>query len=91
MGVSVDDPATLDTFKKANNLKQLLLSDVNRTMLRAYGALVTDDKSPIYRRARRAYFIVDRHGVVRYARVQANPFDVLKPEEVLKALRESGA
>jgi hypothetical protein len=29
--------------------------------------------------------------VVRYAKVQDNPLDLLKPEEVLKALRDSGA
>jgi peroxiredoxin len=52
---------------------------------------VTDDKSPIFRYAKRAYFIVDRNGVVRYTKVQANPLDLLDPEEVLKALRESGA
>jgi peroxiredoxin len=60
-------------------------------MLPAYGAMVTDDKSPIYRYAKRAYFVIDRHGVVRYAKVQDNPLDLLKPEEVLKALRDSGA
>jgi hypothetical protein len=42
--------------------------------------MVTDEKSPIYRYAKRAYFILDRNGVVRYARVQANPLDLLKAE-----------
>jgi peroxiredoxin len=60
-------------------------------MLPAYGAMVTDDKSPIYRYAKRAYFILDREGTVRYAKIQDNPLDLLEPDELLKALRESGA
>ena len=45
----------------------------------------------IYRYAKRAYFVIDKNGVVRYVKVQTNPLDLLKAEEVLKALKESGA
>ena len=91
MGVSADHAATLEAFTKQHNVKHLLLSDFRRTMLPAYDAMVTDEKSPIYRYAKRAYFILDREGIVRYVRIQTNPLDVLKAEEVLKALKESGA
>ena len=91
MGVSADHAATLEAFAKQNNVKHLLLSDFRRTMLPAYGALVTEEASPIYRYARRAYFVIDREGVVRYQKIQANALDLLNPEEVLKALKESGA
>ena len=91
MGVSADHAATLEAFVKQNNLKHLLLSDFRRAMLPAYGALVTEEASPIYRYARRAYFVIDREGVVRYQKIQANPLDLLDPQEVLKALKESGA
>jgi len=91
VGVSVDPVANLEDFTKRNKVKHLLLSDASRKMLPAYGVMVTDTKSPMYRLAKRAYFIVDRKGIVRYVRVQANPLDMLKPEEVLKALKESGA
>ena len=91
MGVSVDSPATLETFTRDNKLKHQLLSDSGRKMLSAYGAIVTDKKSPIYRLAKRAYFIVDKKGVVRYLKIQANPLDLLKPEQILKALKDSGA
>jgi peroxiredoxin len=53
--------------------------------------MVTDEKSPIYRYAKRAYFILDREGIVRYAKIQENPLDLLNPDDVLKALKESGA
>ena len=88
VGVSADHPATLDAFTKQHNLKHLLLADFRRQMLPAYGAMETNEQSPIYRYGRRAYFIVDRQGTVRYVKVQANPLDVLKADEVLNALRQ---
>jgi peroxiredoxin len=91
VGVSADHIATLDAYVTANKIKQLLLSDFRRQMLPAYDALVTDDKSPIFRYAKRAYFILDKNGVVRYVKVQTNALDLLKPEEVLQALKDSGA
>ncbi len=91
MGVSADHPKTLDAFTKTNNLKHLVLSDFRRQMLPAYGAMVMDEKSPIYRYAKRAYFVLDKNGVVRWVKVQANPLDLLKAEDVLKAIKESGA
>ncbi len=91
MGVSADHPATLEGFTKANNIKHPLLADFRRQMLPAYGAMVTDEKSPIYRYAKRAYFILDRQGTVRWMKIQANALDLLKPEEVLKALKEAGS
>jgi peroxiredoxin len=66
------------------------MSDFRRQMLPAYDALVTDDKSPIYRYAKRAYFVIDRTGTVRYVKIQDNALDLLDPGEVLKALKESG-
>ena len=92
MGVSADAPGTLVAFAKENNIHHPLLSDFpRRTMLTAYDAVITDPDSPIFRYAKRAYFIVDRQGVLRYMKVQQNPLELLKPEEVLQALKDSGA
>jgi len=88
--VSADHIATLDGWTKQNKINYLLLSDFRRTMLPAYDALVTDEKSPIYRYAKRAYYVIDKNGVVRWIKVEANPLDLLDPAEVLKALKESG-
>ena len=89
MGISADHPATLDAFTKQNGLKHLLLADFRRAMLPAWGAMETNEASPIYRYARRAYFVVDKAGIVRYAKVMPNPLDLLKPEDVLQALKDS--
>jgi peroxiredoxin len=87
VGVSADHAATLDAFKKQNGVKHLLLSDFRRQMLPAWGAMETNEASPIYRYAKRAYFIVDRDGTVRYVKVMQNPLDLLNPDEVLAALK----
>ncbi len=87
MGISADPAAKLEEFTKKNQVKHLLLSDADRKVLPAYGAMVTDQKSPMYRLAKRAYFILDRQGVVRFVKIQANPLDLLKTEDVLKALK----
>ena len=91
MGVSPDHVATLDAFRKSNAPKHLLLSDFRRTMLPAWGALNTDEKSPTFRYSKRAYFILDREGTVKYVKVQENALDLLDPEEILRALKDSGA
>ncbi|OGK97837.1 MAG: hypothetical protein A2W08_15880 [Candidatus Rokubacteria bacterium RBG_16_73_20] len=91
MGVSADHVATLDAFTKQHGLKHRLLSDFRRQMLPAWDALVTDEKSPIFRYAKRAYFVLDREGTVKYAKVMANPLDLLDAAEVVRAVRDSGA
>jgi peroxiredoxin len=91
VGVSADHVATLEAFTKQNGIKHLLLSDFRRQMLPAYAAMVTDEKSPIYRYGKRAYFVIDRTGTIRFVNVQDNPLDLLDPADVLKALKESGA
>ena len=90
MGVSADHVATLDAFRKANSPKHLLLADFRRQMLPAYGAIETNEASPIFRYAKRAYFIIDKTGTVRFVKVNQNALDLLDPDEILKALKDSG-
>jgi len=90
VGVSADHAATLDAFTKQQGTKHLLLSDFRRVMLPGWGAMETNEQSPIFRYAKRAYFVIDRKGVVRYQKIQTNPLDLLNPDEVLKALKDSG-
>jgi peroxiredoxin len=90
VGVSADHAATLDAFSKQNKINYLLLSDFRRTMLPGYDALVTDEKSPIFRYAKRAYYVIDRNGVVRYMKINENALDLLDPAEVLKAVKDAG-
>jgi peroxiredoxin len=87
VGVSADHPDTLRAFVKQTGVRHLLLADFLRQVLPALDALVTDETSPIYRYARRAYFVIDRQGIVRYVKVQENHLDLLNPIEVLQVVR----
>jgi alkyl hydroperoxide reductase subunit AhpC len=40
-------------------------------------------KRPVYRYARRAYFIIDKTGTVKFMKVMDNSLDLLDAEEVL--------
>ena len=91
MGVSTDHHLALAAWQKEQSSKQLLLSDFRRQMLPAYGAMQTDQASPVFRYAKRAYFIVDKTGTIRFVKIMDNPLDLLDPEEVLKAVKASAS
>jgi peroxiredoxin len=87
----VDFASALEAMEKQIGIHHQLLSDQRRQMLPAYGAMVTDEKSPIFRYAKRAYFVIDREGTVRFVKIMDNPLDLLEPDAILKAVRDSGA
>lgn len=89
--MSGDAWQALAAWRTQINIKHAHLSDFRRQMLPAYGAMVTDDKHPLYRYPKRAYFIIDRTGTVRFVKVQDNALDLLEPQEVLAALKALGA
>ena len=60
-------------------------------MLPAYGAMETNEQSPIYRYAKRAYFFIDKTGTIRFVKVMDNPLDLLNPEEVLKTVKDTAS
>jgi len=94
VGVSTDPGPSLAAWQKQNNAggKQILLSDFpRRQMLTAYGALETNEQSPVFRYAKRAYFIIDKTGTVKYIKVMDNPLNLLSADEVLQALKDSKA
>ncbi len=65
--VSVDSDATLKEFRAKYGLRTEMLSDFRRTASRAYGVLLED-----FFFANRAYFLIDREGIVRWAHVEEN-------------------
>ncbi len=96
VGVSTDPAPSLAAWQKENNAggKQILLSDFprpRRQMLTAYGALETNEQSPVYRYAKRAYYIIDKTGTVKYVKIMDSPLGLLSADEVLTALKGSGA
>jgi alkyl hydroperoxide reductase subunit AhpC len=59
--VSGDSPFCHTAFAKAQPLPFPLLSDVHRTVIRAYGVL-DEDRNVAYR----STFVIDREGVLRW-------------------------
>lgn len=66
--ISTDSFFTLREFKKSNNLNFLFLSDYNKEASAKYGALY-DDYFGMKGVTKRAAFIIDADGVIKYAEV----------------------
>lgn len=74
-GISVDSFFVLKEFKKARELNFTLLSDFNRDVSEAYDAL-HDDFFGMKGVSKRAAFLIDTEGIIRYAEVLENPSDL---------------
>jgi peroxiredoxin len=64
--ISVDSVPTLKEYKAKYTLRQELLSDFKRDVSRRYGTLLDDRFF-----SRRAYFLVDKQGRLRWSHVEA--------------------
>jgi peroxiredoxin len=64
--VSVDAVPSLKAFKEKERMSLDLLSDFHRTASRAYGVLLEDKNL-----SQRAYFLVDKQGLLRWSHVEA--------------------
>ncbi len=88
LGVSVDLGRANKAFAGAHSLSFPLLSDTKRVTAEAYGVLYNDPKnSVLFRRAKRSWFVIDKEGIIRYAKT-TGPREFDKNDEVLKVLSE---
>jgi peroxiredoxin len=67
-GISVDSPFAQKAWKEKEQLNFALLSDFNRQAVKAYGAQY-DSLIGLQGVAKRAAFVIDKQGKVRYAEV----------------------
>lgn len=72
VGISVDSPFTLNKFKEDQNLNFPLLSDFNKEVSQAYGSLYDTFVLGLKGVSKRAAFVIDGTGTVRYAEVLEN-------------------
>jgi len=68
IGVSTDTFFALKAWADAQRFSFPLLSDFNKTVINAYG-VVNPDMIGLMNIAKRAVFVIDRHGVVRHREV----------------------
>ncbi len=84
VGISVDSVFANKAFKEQNKLDFPLLSDPTRSVIPLYGGLHNDFGGLSgYTAAKRAAFVVDERGLVKYAWISENP-GVEPPYEDLK-------
>ena len=74
-GISVDSFFTLKVFKEQNNINFSLLSDFNKEVSEAYGALY-DTFFDMKGVSKRSAFLIDENGTVAYAEVLGNAGDL---------------
>jgi peroxiredoxin len=72
LAISVDLPFTLNKFKEEQGFQFPLLSDFNKEVSRAYGAIYEEWILGFKGVAQRSAFVVDREGKIRYAEVLEN-------------------
>jgi glutaredoxin-dependent peroxiredoxin len=76
-GLSVDSLHVLHKFKAEQALNFPLLSDFNKDVSAAYGALYDTFPAFEYRGvSKRAAFVIDTNGIIQYAEICASPGDL---------------
>lgn len=85
VGISTDSPFVLDEFRKVNDLQFSLLSDHDADVSETFGVKYDSDFTPMKldRISKRAAFVIDGDGIVRYAEITENAgvqpdFDAIK-------------
>jgi peroxiredoxin len=76
--ISVDSVPTLREFKTKERIAVELLSDFKREVSRRYGVLLEERFF-----AKRAYILIDREGIVRWAFVEETPATRRENREIL--------
>ena len=80
--ISVDSIPTLNEFKAKERLSIDLLSDFKRDVSRRYGTLIEEKFF-----SNRAYILIDKQGVVRWAYAEQTPSTRRENEEIFQQLR----
>ena len=83
--ISVDAVPSLKEFKKQQDMKTDLLSDFKREASRAYGVLNEDT---FY--SKRAYFLIDKSGIIRWAHVEEKAGMRRENAEILEQIGKLG-
>ncbi len=88
LAISVDSPFTLAKFKAENQLNFKVLSDFNKDISRAYHALYEEFVAGMKGVSKRAVFVIDSAGLIKYAEVLENAGNLPNFEAVHAALKE---
>lgn len=90
LGISVDTHFALKMFQEKNNYNFPLLSDFNKKVIADYDVVLdvfVPGKFDYKNVAKRAAFVVDENGKIKYTEVLASPGDEPNYEAIKKVLR----
>jgi glutaredoxin-dependent peroxiredoxin len=88
LGISVDSVFTLAKYKEDQQLNFPLLSDFNKTVSTAYGALYDNFVFDMHGVSKRSAFIVDKQGIIRYAEVLETATDLPNFDAIHQTLEQ---
>jgi peroxiredoxin len=87
LGVSTDVLGALQAFAEKMGFTYPMLSDFSRETVKKYGVMFDDPKSPYFRMARRAYFVIDKQGIIRYKHIMEDAGHMLDSEEIFRTVQ----
>ena len=90
VGISIDSVYVLKKFKEDQQLNFMLVSDFNKTLSRAFDVLYETFGYEMQGVSKRAAFVIDKEGIIRYSEECASPADLPdfgRIQEVLASLK----
>lgn len=88
IGISVDPPFSNKAFKEQYKLNFIVVSDYNREIVKKYNVYWEFPALPGYILAKRAVFVIDKEGVIRYKWVSDDPTKEPPYQEIEKVVNE---
>ena len=89
LAISVDSLFTLEQFKAREGYNFQLLSDFNKEVSRAYGALYESFVLGMKGVSKRSAFVVDKNGIIKYAEVLEDAGQLPDFEKIQESLKSS--
>ena len=80
LGISVDSHWSHKAFAEKLNISFPLLSDFSKDVCKAYGVLRKEGFSE------RAYFLIDKNGIIRFIKIMPTPGERMENEELIKVI-----
>ncbi len=88
IGMSTDALYALKKYKEEQNINFTLLSDFNKDISLMYGAQYAEWFNLMKGVAKRAAFVIDKEGTIRYAEVLENASNLPNFEAIKKSIEE---
>jgi peroxiredoxin len=88
LGVSVDHIGAQQAFAEKLGLTYPLLDDFSRDTVKRYDVMETNPDSAFFRYAKRAYFLIDKAGIIRYKHTMDTIDHMMDSQEILDVVMQ---